>query len=68
MKKYAEAKISRRQFISGGVVLGAGAITAVAIPGAAMAAQEIPEAKNTKEDKGYRLTQHIADYYKSAAL
>ncbi len=68
MKKYAEAKISRRQFISSGIVLGAGAITAVALPNAAMAAQEIPEAENTKQEEGYRLTQHIADYYKSAAL
>ena len=68
MKKYAEAKISRRQFIGSGIVLGAGAITAVALPSAAMAAQEIPEADNTKKEEGYRLTQHIADYYKSAAL
>jgi len=68
MKKYAEAKISRRQFISSGVILGAGAITAVALPNAAIAAQEIPEAENTKKEEGYRLTQHIADYYKSAAL
>ncbi len=71
MKKYAEAKISRRQFISSGIVLGAGAITAVALPNAALAAnaaQELPEAENTKKEEGYRLTQHIADYYKSAAL
>ena len=68
MKKYAEAKISRRQFISSGVVLGAGAITAVAVPSAAMAAQELPAVENEKQEKGYRLTQHIADYYKSAAL
>ncbi|GAA0407273.1 hypothetical protein GCM10009133_14870 [Cocleimonas flava] len=68
MKKYAEAKISRRQFISSGVVLGAGAITAVAVPGAAMAAQELPVVEKEKQEEGYRLTQHIADYYKSAAL
>jgi len=68
MKKYAEAKISRRQFISSGIVLGAGAITAVAIPNVALAAQEIPEADSNKKEEGYRLTQHIADYYKSAAL
>ena len=68
MKKYAEAKISRRQFISSGIVLGAGAITAVAMPNAAMAAQEIPAAENKNKEEGYRLTQHIADYYKSAAL
>lgn len=68
MKKYAEAKISRRQFISSGVVLGAGALTAVALPNVASAAQEVPATENTKKEEGYRLTQHIADYYKSAAL
>ena len=68
MKKYAEAKISRRQFISSGIILGGGAIAAVALPNTAVAAQEIPEAENTKKEEGYRLTQHIADYYKSAAL
>lgn len=67
MKKYAEAKISRRQFISSGVILGAGAVAAVALPNTALAAKDIPEVENKKEE-GYRLTQHIADYYKSAAL
>ena len=67
MKKYAEAKISRRQFISSGVILGAGAVAAVALPNTALAVSETPEAK-TKKEEGYRLTQHIADYYKSAAL
>jgi hypothetical protein len=67
MKKYAEAKISRRQFISSGVILGAGAVAAVALPNAALAAQEAPKVESKKEE-GYRLTQHIADYYKSAAL
>ncbi len=67
MKKYAEAKISRRQFISSGAILGAGAVVAVAIPNTALAIQETPKVENKKEE-GYRLTQHIADYYKSAAL
>lgn len=67
MKKYAEAKISRRQFLSASAALGATAVTAVAIPNVALAAEEVPVDKNKKEE-GYRLTQHIADYYKSAAL
>ncbi len=67
MKKYAEAKISRRQFLSSGAALGATAVAAVAIPNAALAAEEVPVVQNNKEE-GYRLTQHIADYYKSAAL
>lgn len=67
MKKYAEAKISRRQFLSSGAAIGATAVAAVAIPNAALAAGEVPVVENKKEE-GYRLTQHIADYYKSAAL
>lgn len=68
MKKYAEAKITRRNFISGGVILGAGVVAAVAIPNVAVAAtKQVPEVENKKEE-GYRLTKHIADYYKSAAL
>lgn len=67
MKKYAEAKISRRQFLNSGVALGATAVATVAIPNLALAAEELPVVKNNK-DEGYRLTQHIADYYKSAAL
>ncbi len=67
MKKYAEAKISRRQFLSSGAALGATAVAAVAIPNAALAAEEVPVVQNNKEE-GYRLTQHIADYYKSATL
>ncbi len=67
MKKYAEAKISRRQFLSSGAALGATAVAAVAIPNAVLAAEEVPVVENNK-DEGYQLTQHIADYYKSAAL
>ncbi len=67
MKKYAEAKISRRQFLSSGAAIGATAVAAVAIPNVALATEEVPVVENNKEE-GYRLTQHIADYYKSAAL
>lgn len=68
MKKYAKAKISRRSFLSGGAILGAGTLVAVTLPGVAAAVEtQEAEIKNKKEE-GYRLTQHIADYYKSAAL
>ena len=66
MQNYAKAKISRRQFISGGAILGAGVVAAVALPNTALAAKDIPKAD--KKEEGYRLTKHIADYYKSAAL
>ncbi len=76
MKKYAEAKhvevkLSRRKFLSGGASLSASAVVAATIPQAALAATDQEASlENTVENKeeGYRLTQHIADYYKSAAL
>jgi len=70
MKTYAEAIIndkSRRDFISGGAILGASLVAAVAIPRTAAAASKV-EAVEDKKEEGYRLTKHIADYYKSAAL
>jgi len=71
MKKYAKAKISRRSFLSGGAIIGAGALAAVAMPSVAAAVEHQEPAignKDNKKEDGYRLTQHIADYYKSAAL
>jgi len=70
MKKYAKAKISRRSFLSGGAIIGASALAAVAMPSVAAAVEHQEPAIDNKDNKkdGYRLTQHIADYYKSAAL
>jgi len=66
-KKYAEAKLTRRKFLSGGAVIGASAV-AVAVAPNIVAATSKTEVKVEKKEEGYRLTQHIADYYKSAAL
>ncbi len=67
LKKYAEAKLSRRKFLSGSAILSASAVAVAIVPNAAVAATKAePIAK--KKEEGYRLTQHIADYYKSAAL
>lgn len=69
MKKYAEAKISRRKFLSGGALLGAGAVATLTLPATTVAASKHePNLEDNKKEEGYRLTQHIADYYKSAAL
>ena len=68
LKKYAEAKISRREFLSGGALLSVGAVAVAIAPNVAAAAVKAePEIENKKDD-GYKLTKHIADYYKSAAL
>ena len=71
MKKYAEANLSRRKFLSGGAALSASAVVAAAIPQAAIAVtdqEDSPENTVENKEEGYRLTQHIADYYKSAEL
>ena len=67
LKKYAEAKISRRKFLSGSAAIGASAVAIALAPNVAAAATKT-EVKVEKKDEGYRLTQHISDYYKSAAL
>lgn len=56
----------RRSFVKSSVLLGAGAATAAALPGAAVAATEPAKAPESKQ-KGYQVTQHVIDYYKSAA-
>ncbi|MCB1863041.1 MAG: transcriptional initiation protein Tat [Gammaproteobacteria bacterium] len=58
---------SRRNFISSAAVAGVGGALAAAVPAstALAAAGEADAAR--KKTKGYRLTQHILDYYKSAA-
>jgi len=67
LKKYAEAKISRRKFLSGGAILSASAMAVAIAPNVAVAATKAEPIEDKKEE-GYRLTQHVADYYKSAAL
>ena len=58
---------SRRTFLRDTVLTSAGAAVATAVPGiaAASVAETGPEADG--KQKGYRLTQHIVDYYKTAA-
>lgn len=67
LKKYAEAKISRRKFLSGSAILSVSAVAVAIAPNVAAAATKA-EPTVEKKEEGYRLTQHIADYYKSAAL
>ncbi len=72
MKNYKEVFIdydlTRRKFISGGALLGVSVVTAVALPNVAVAASNTVEEVENNKDEGYKLTKHIADYYKSAAL
>ena len=72
-KKYADAtidsKLSRRKFLSSGALLSISALAVAVAPNVAAAASKTElDVESGKKDEGYRLTQHIADYYKSAAL
>ena len=57
---------SRRKFMRDAAVTGGVAAAAVTAPGVAMA-EKTDTPVNEKPEEGYRLTQHILDYYKSAA-
>lgn len=62
-----QANLSRRTFLRGTVLTSAGAAVAAAVPGVAIASAAETESEPGSKQKGYRLTQHIVDYYKTAA-
>ena len=57
---------TRREFIKNSTLIGAGVAATAVLPGAAIASSKIEKTKD-KEQKGYQLTEHILEYYKSAA-
>ncbi len=58
----------RREFITKSTLLGAGLVASCVLPDTAIATGTEPELKpETSQKKGYQLTQHVIDYYKSAA-
>lgn len=58
----------RRDFLRGSIVAAAGvAVTAAAGKSIASVSEPAAEMEADKKE-GYRLTKHIADYYKSAAI
>lgn len=67
-KSKPQVSQSRRMFLKDAGragAIGIGAAAAVGAPGVAIA--ETTAAEDQKPAEGYRLTQHILDYYKSAA-
>ena len=57
----------RRAFVRrAGITTGAAAAVATA-PGVAIGSPEAVEDAQETETRGYRLTRHVLDYYKSAA-
>ena len=65
--KHQPANEERRDFIKKSPLLGAGVAT-VTMAGTEAIADSGPPAEATPGDQGYRLTQHIVDYYKSADI
>ena len=57
---------NKRNFIKKSVLVGAGVAAATLTSAEALAAVSADESE-VKKDKGYQLTQHVSDYYKSAA-
>ena len=57
---------SRRKFLRDATVTGGIAAVAVGSPATVIAA-DVEQTAEKKPAEGYRLTQHILDYYKSAA-
>ncbi len=54
----------RREFLRGSAKAGAGVAVAAAVPGAVALASDETVTVDI-EQKGYRLTNHILEYYKS---
>ena len=58
----------RREFIKTGAAVGAGAAASALLPGAAAAAVDDGREGAGKRKKGYQLSQHVLDYYRTAKL
>ena len=56
----------RREFIKKSTLMGVGVIASSIVP-AQVIASVGDEKSDTNQNRGYQLTQHVADYYKSAA-
>lgn len=64
--KTSKAKLSRRHFllaVGAGGAAGAAAIVARKEPGGASSQEKTPESK-----KGYQLTEHVRNYYRTAKI
>ena len=57
----------RREFIKKSTLVGAG-VAAGAMSSTAVAAEISPETTEPAAQKGYQLSQHVLDYYKSADI
>jgi hypothetical protein len=58
---------ARRDFLRDAAAAGGAAVVVAAAPTTTMGAETEEQAGPTVKPKGYRLTRHVLDYYKSAA-
>jgi hypothetical protein len=67
MKKELKQKpdSKRRAFLRGTASAGVGVAVAASLPGLSTASTDDASSESAKTKKGYRLTPHIAAYYKS---
>jgi nitrous oxide reductase len=64
-----QAKPSRRGFMLGAAVAGAAGAAAVAIPAVQSTTEATPEAPPPPErGGGYRLSEHVKQYYKTTLI
>jgi hypothetical protein len=59
--------LQRRDFVKKSTLVGMGVATAAALPQSAIADMSEPQSEKA-EQKGYQVTQHVLEYYKTAAL
>lgn len=62
----SQLRRGRRSFLRNTAVMGGAATGAAVLPGEALATEDIPAIE--VRDDGYRMTDHIAEYYKSAKV
>ncbi len=68
MKKNSQLKDQeRRQFIKKSTLIGAG-VAATSMASTSAIADLDDDSPQKPEQKGYQLTQHVLDYYKSAGI
>ena len=57
----------RREFIKKSTIVGAG-VAATAVASTSVIAGDVTASTEKSAQKGYQLTQHVLDYYKSADI
>ena len=64
MKKSTKTNVkARREFLRASAIAGAGATIAASMPASAVAVADDAQAPRPSEN--YRVTKHVADYYKT---